>query len=54
MRSRRLTRAIAGTNDEVGRAADPSRKLSETPLKVDVSRRGAGRTCLTIVGSHVI
>ena len=58
MRSRRLTQDIAGSNDEVGRTADPPSKLntwtedttmtedkqcfnefSETPLKVDVSRR---------------
>ena len=64
MRSRRLTQAIAGSNDEVGRSADPPSKLrtwtedfnelSETPLKVDVSRRGARRTGLMIVCSHVI
>ena len=70
-RSGRLSMAIAGRNDEVGRADestkqvhttwvedaskyDDKQRLQRDVTEVDVSRRGAGRTCLMFVVTRVV
>ena len=65
MRSGRLSIAIAGRNDEVGRNDDSTKQVHMTWVEdkqclqrdvteVDVSRRGAGRTCLMFIVTRVV
>ena len=71
MRSGRLSIAIAGRNDEVGRTDESTKQVHMTWVEdatkyedkqclqrdvteVDVSRRGAGRTCLMFIVTRVL
>ena len=71
MRSGRLSIAIAGRNDEVGRTDESTKQVHMTWAKdstmnedkqclrqdvteVDVSRKGAGRTCLMFIVTRVV
>ena len=71
MRSGRLSRAIAGCNDEVGRTDESTKQVHMTWVEdatkyedkqclqryvteVDVSRRGAGRTCLMFIVTEYV
>ena len=71
MRSGRLSMAIAGRNDEVGRTDESTKQVHMTWVEdaakyedkqclqrdvtgVDVSRRGAGRTCLMCIVTRVV
>ena len=53
MRLRRTADLNGGHGDDEGQAVFFN-EFNETPLKVDVSRRGGRRTCLMIVCSHVV
>ena len=71
MRSGRLSVAVAGRNDEVGRTDESTKqvhmtwvedatkyedkqRLQRDVTEVDVSRRGAGRTCLVFIVTRVM
>ena len=71
MRSGRLSIAVAGGSDEVGRTDESTKQVHMTWVEdatkyedkqylqrdvteVDVSRRGAGRTCLMFIMTRVV